>query len=105
MKYKAPVCPPSKFSFPLVRSFSAINGDGHTVLSVLPFDNFSSDPEQAFFADGLAEDLITRLSTWRAFPVIARNSSFQFRGGDADLKHVSKALGARYNAGDRFCSD
>jgi TolB-like protein len=65
-------------------------------IAVLPFDNFSTDPEQAFFADGLAEDLITRLSTWRAFPVIARNSSFQFRGGDVDLKRVSAALGARY---------
>ena len=73
-------------------------------LGVIQANGFDVFPE-AFFADGLAEDLITRLSTWRAFPVIARNSSFQFRGGDADLKHVSKALGARYNAGDRFCSD
>jgi adenylate cyclase len=70
--------------------------DGRPAIAVLPFDNFSSDPEQAYFADGLAEDLITRLSSWRAFPVIARNSSFQFRGGDADLKQVSEELGARY---------
>ena len=56
----------------------------------------STDPEQAFFADGLAEDLITRLSTWRAFPVIARNSSFQYRGGDIDVKRASAVLGARY---------
>jgi len=65
-------------------------------IAVLPFDNLSSDPEQAFFADGLAEDLITRLSSWRAFPVISRNSSFQYRGGDVDLKRASAALGARY---------
>ena len=65
-------------------------------IAVLPFDNLSTDPEQAFFADGLAEDLITRLSTWRAFPVIARNSSFQYRGGNLDLKRVSAELGARY---------
>jgi adenylate cyclase len=78
-------------------------------IAVLPFDNLSSDPEQAFFADGLAEDLITRLSTWRAFPVIARNSSFQYRGGNLDLKQVSTELGARYlvegsvrRAGDRI---
>lgn len=70
--------------------------DERPAIAVLPFDNFSSDPEQAFFADGLAADLIMRLSSWRAFPVIARNSSFQFRGGDADLKRVSAALGARY---------
>jgi adenylate cyclase len=65
-------------------------------IAVLPFDNLSADPEQAFFADGLAEDLITRLSTWRAFPVIARNSSFQYRGGNLDLQRVSAELGARY---------
>lgn len=70
--------------------------DERPAIAVLPFDNLSADPEQAFFAEGLAEDLITRLSNWRAFPVIARSSSFQFRGGDVDLKQVSEALGARY---------
>jgi adenylate cyclase len=69
---------------------------GRPAIAVLPFDNLSPDPEQAFFADGLADDLITRLSTWRAFPVIARNSSFQHRGGDVDLKRVSNELGVRY---------
>lgn len=82
---------------------------GRPAIAVLPFDNLSTDPEQAFFADGLAEDLITRLSTWRAFPVIARNSSFHYRGGNLDLKRVSAELGARYvvegsvrRAGDRI---
>jgi adenylate cyclase len=82
---------------------------GRPGVAVLPFDNLSPDREQAFFADGLAEDLITRLSTWRAFPVIARNSSFQYRGGNRDLKRVSADLGARYvvegsvrRAGDRI---
>ncbi len=65
-------------------------------IAVLPFNNLSPDAEHAFFADGLAEDLITRLSSWRAFPVIARNSSFQYRGGDVDLKRVSRELGVRY---------
>ena len=65
-------------------------------IAVLPFENLSSDPDQAFFADGLAEDLLTRLASWRAFPVIARNSSFQFRGRDVDLGKASAALGARY---------
>lgn len=65
-------------------------------IAVLPFDNLSADPEQSFFADGLAEDLITRLASWRAFPVIARNSSFQYRGGNLDLRQVSEELGARY---------
>ena len=70
--------------------------DDRPAIAVLPFDNFSPDPEHAIFADGLAEDLIARLSSWRAFPVIARNSSFQFRGGNVDLKRVSEELGARY---------
>jgi adenylate cyclase len=70
--------------------------DGRPAIAVLPFDNLSPDPDQAFFADGLAEDLITRLSAWRAFPVIARNSSFQYRGGNLDLKRVSAELGVRY---------
>ncbi len=65
-------------------------------IAVLPFENLSSDPEQTFFADGLAEDLITRLSSWRAFPVIARSSSFQYRGADIDLARAGQALGARY---------
>jgi TolB-like protein/class 3 adenylate cyclase/Flp pilus assembly protein TadD len=69
---------------------------GRPAIAVLPFDNLSPDPEQAFFADGLAEDLITRLSAWRAFPVIARNSSFHYRGGNRDLKKVSAELGVRY---------
>ena len=78
-------------------------------IAVLPFENLSTDPEQAFFAEGLAEDLITRLSSWRAFPVIARNSSFHYRDGNLDLKRVSAELGARYvvegsvrRAGDRI---
>ncbi len=70
--------------------------DGRPAIAVLPFDNLSTDPEQAFFADGLADDLITRLASWRAFPVIARNSSFQYRGGDLDLKRVGAELSARY---------
>jgi TolB-like protein/cytochrome c-type biogenesis protein CcmH/NrfG len=82
---------------------------GRPAIAVLPFDNLSPDPAQAFFADGLAEDLITRLSAWRSFPVIARNSSFRYRGGDLDLKKVGLELGARYlvegsvrRAGDRI---
>lgn len=75
-------------------------------IAVLPFINLSPDADQAFFADGLAEDMITRLSSWRAFPVIA---AFQYRGDDVDLKGVSRELGVRYvvegsvrRAGDRI---
>ena len=69
---------------------------GRPALAVLPFENRSGDPEQEYFADGLAEDLISRLSLWRAFPVIARNSSFSYKGKNVDLKEVSAGLGVRY---------
>jgi len=70
--------------------------DGRPAIAVLPFENLSPDPEQAFFADGLAEDLITRLGSWRAFPVIARNASFRHRGDDLDMMRVGEELGVRY---------
>jgi adenylate cyclase len=77
-------------------------------IAVLPFDNLTGDPEQEYFADGIAEDLITRLSRRRAFPVIARNSSLVYRGRAVGVKQVSRELGARYvvegsvrRAGDR----
>src|SRR5262249_27088954 len=67
-----------------------------TSIAVLPFTNMSSDPEQDFFADGLAEDLITDLSKIRGFMVIARNSSFAYRGRSVDIRAVAKDLGVRY---------
>jgi adenylate cyclase len=69
---------------------------GRHAIAVLPFDNLSGDPEQEYFADGIAEDLITRLSTSRLFPVIARNSSFVYKGKAVDVKRVSEELGVRY---------
>ena len=69
---------------------------GRPAIAVLPFDNLSGDPEQEHFADGIAEDLITRLSAWRWFPVIARNSSFVYKGKAVDVKHVASELGVRY---------
>ena len=70
--------------------------DSRPAIAVLPFDNLSADPEQEYFTDGLAEDLITRLSLWRLFPVIARNSSFVYKGKAVDVKKVSADLGVRY---------
>ena len=69
---------------------------GRPAIAVLPFDNLSRDPEQEPFADGLAEDLINRLSLWRALPVISRNSSFTWKGRTGDLKQVAADLGVRY---------
>jgi TolB-like protein len=70
--------------------------EGRPAIAVLPLDNLSGDPEQEYFADGIAEDLITRLSAWRWFPVIARNSSFTYKGKAVDVKQVGRELDARY---------
>jgi adenylate cyclase len=64
--------------------------------AVLPFANMSGDPEQEYFADGISEDLITAIATWCRFPVIARNSSFVYKGRSVDVKKVGQELGARY---------
>jgi len=65
-------------------------------IAVLPFDNLSGDPEQEYFSDGVAEDIITELSRSRALFVIARNSSFTYRGRVADVKQIARELGVRY---------
>ncbi len=65
-------------------------------IAVLPFENMSGDPEQDFFADGMADDIITALSRMPWFFVIARNSSFTYKGRAVDVKQVSKELGVKY---------
>jgi adenylate cyclase len=70
--------------------------DDRRAIAVLPFENFSTDPEQEFFADGITEDIITMLAGWRAFPVIARASTFTYEGKTVDVKKVGEELGVRY---------
>ena len=65
-------------------------------IAVLPFANMSSDPEQEFFADGIAEDVITALSRYPSLFVIARNSCFTYKGRVVDVKQVGRELGVRY---------
>jgi TolB-like protein/Flp pilus assembly protein TadD len=65
-------------------------------IAVLPFTNMSSDPEQEYFADGVVEDIITALSRVKWFFVIARNSSFAYKGRAVDVKQVGRELGVRY---------
>ena len=77
-------------------------------VAVLPFDDLSGDPAQAYFSDGITEDVITELARFRELLVIARNSSFAFRGRAADVRGIGRALGASHlvegsvrRAGDR----
>jgi len=65
-------------------------------IAVLPFTNMSGDPAQEFFSDGIAEDLVTALSKLRWLFVIARNSSFTYRGKAVDIRRVGRELGVRY---------
>ena len=65
-------------------------------IAVLPFKNMSGDAEQEFFADGIAEDMITALSRYPSLFVIARNSSFSFKSRAVDVKQVGRELGVRY---------
>jgi TolB-like protein len=66
------------------------------VLAVLPFSNLGGDPEQDYFADGVVDDVITALSRFRSFSVIARNSTFAYKGRNVDVRQVAKELGVRY---------
>jgi TolB-like protein/DNA-binding winged helix-turn-helix (wHTH) protein len=65
-------------------------------IAVLPFQNLSGDPEQEYFADGMVEDIIAALSRMRWLFVIARNSSFTYKGQHVDVKQVGRELGVRY---------
>ena len=78
-------------------------------IAVLPFVNMSDDPRQEYFSDGITQDIITELSRFRTLFVIARNSSFAFKGGATDVRNVGRQLGVRYvvegsvrRAGDRI---
>jgi TolB-like protein len=82
---------------------------GKPSIAVLAFQNMSGDPEQDYFADGVVEDIITALSRRRQLFVIARNSSFTYKGRAVDIKQVGRELGVRYvvegslrRAGDRL---
>ena len=75
---------------------SALSLPDKPSIAVLPFTNLSSDPEQEYLADGIVEDLITELSRFSELFVIARNSSFQYKGKSLDVRQVGCELGVRY---------
>jgi adenylate cyclase len=85
----APIEPP-------VESTQALALPDKPSIAVLPFQNMSGDPEQEYFADGMVEEIITALSRFRSLFVIARNSSFTFKGRAVDIKEVGRRLGVRY---------
>ena len=65
-------------------------------IAVLPFANMTGDPEQEYFADGMVEDIITALSRFNQLLVIARNSTFTYKGRAVDIRQVGRELGVRY---------
>ena len=69
---------------------------GRPAIAVLPFDNMSEDADQDYFADGITEDVLTSLQSFRTFPVISRNSTFAYKGKSMDLREVAAELGAGY---------
>jgi adenylate cyclase len=81
---------------PSARTVPALALPDKPSIAVLPFANMSNDKEQEFFADGIAEDIITALSRYSSLFVIARNSSFSFKGRAVDVKQVGRELGVRY---------
>jgi adenylate cyclase len=88
--------PTSLVSAGALGAASSSGFDHRRAIAVLPFVNFSGDPEQEFFADGITEDIISMLAGWRVFPVIARNSTFTYKGQAVDIKKVGQELGVRY---------
>jgi adenylate cyclase len=75
---------------------SALSLPDKPSIAVLPFQNMSGDPEQEYFVDGIVEEIITALSRIRWLFVIARNSSFTYKGQAVDVKQVGRELGVRY---------
>jgi TolB-like protein len=83
-------------NFPMAAGSSNPTLPDRPSIAVLPFQNFSGDPEQEYFADGMADEIITALSRFPSLFVIARNSSFTYKGRAVDVKQVARELGVRY---------
>ena len=100
----APVGPLARDTAPPVGAPAPVNAasappgamQGKPSIAVLPFDNMSGEADKAYFADGMTEDLITDLSKVTGLIVIARNSTFQYKGKAHDVRDIGKALNARY---------
>jgi adenylate cyclase len=96
IKLAEPLSPSSAKSAAAYEAVSATSSPERPSIAVLPFSNMSGDAEQEYFADGIAEDIITALSRLRWFFVIARNSSFIYKNKAIDIKQTARELGVRY---------
>src|SRR5262245_21973864 len=94
--YRAILAPDARPSVPPVEALAPRPLADRPAIAVLPFSNVTGDPEQGYFVDGITEDIITALSKWRWFLVIARNSTFAYQGKSIDLKQVGRDLRVRY---------
>jgi len=90
------LCQGPTLSEPLTGTPAALALSGKPSIAVLPFQNMSGDPEQEYFVDGIVEDIITGLSRMKWLFVIARNSSFTYKGRAVDVKQAGRELGVRY---------
>jgi DNA-binding winged helix-turn-helix (wHTH) protein len=81
---------------PMEASRSVLTLPNKPSIAVLPFTNLSPDPDQEYVADGIVEDMITELSRFSELFVIARNSSFQYKGKSVDVRQVGRELGVHY---------
>ena len=90
----APELPTTRGIAPVAQAVAAASE--RPSIAVLPFQNMSGEPEQDYFIDGIVEDIITALSRNQALLVIARNSTFTYKGRAADVKKVGRELGVRY---------
>ena len=86
----------AQITLPLPGEAAALELPAKPSIAVLPFENMSEEREQDYFADGLVEDIITALSRFKSLFVIARNSSFAYKGKTIDVKQVGRELGVRY---------
>jgi len=91
-KQRGRASPPPTTAAPKLRG----DFDDRPAVAVLPFENYSDAAGQEHFADGLTDDIINELASWRVFPVIARTSTFAFKGQRADAEGIGAKLGARY---------
>jgi len=78
-----------------IAPFTVPGVERRSAIAVLAFDSLSGEPDRGFFGNAITYDLITRLSAWRDFPVVARNSSFTYKRKRVDVERVSRELGAR----------